>query len=959
MKNLTKNKIACAVIAVLSSVTSVQSYAADADKESEVEVITVTGIMQSLVAVAKEKKFSNYIKDSIVSEDIGKFPDANVAESLQRISGVSIDRSSGEGKQVTVRGFGPEFNTVLVNGRRMASDSPGRAFNFDTLSSELIGAADVYKTSNVRLQEGGIGSTINLHTQRPLDIGKYKAVVSAKAGYEEKSSDVSPNLFGFISNTFADDTVGVLLSVSHQERSLTQDSAVTATSPTSGRWDQLAVGADELWKFNDNQGNGAGTYLYERQHNFLRTEEERSRTGATAVIQYAPNEDITFTFDALYSYLDAENRSTDRISHHTPPNIQNLIVDENNVVTRYDMMSGPMYVQIGKKRETTVNQFGANLEWNISDSLLATFDLSTSSADLPQGGKNYYIVSRENDHIQRIDNSLGYDAPTLQNFAFNPSDSDLNGDGMVNHLDYTLGNEQIEPDPTKQRSWFAQRNGETYKDDITEVKADFIWELDSELLSNVSFGAVYSKQEKSSVQYNIPKNAGFYIGGRIDLPARLFSVENREDFLAEANGVFQSHSLAFDSEALFDYLESDEALALRDVSIGAAAGTSKAALFGTGFAPLPRLGGSYKVEEEVLSFYVNATHEGSIAEMPLVINAGLRYTSTDVDSRGYAVTFLDFAPVNGEADTLDTTYSDNPEPQDVSTDYSEILPSIDARLDITDNLVARAAFSQTLTRPEMTLLNPAAVAPNILRLSDLNATAGNANLKPTMSDNFDLSLEWYYGETDFITFGYFRKDLDGFIVNKESREGIEIPTPNHLDEITEDRSNIDGDTIFFNITRPRNLETTTVDGFEIGFQHIFSSLPGFLQHVGVNANLTYVDAEDEFDVNKFDDQIALTGLGDSKNIVLFYDDSTIEARIAYNEREEFFTRFQGVEPWFTQAYNQIDARIAYNYSENTQVFLEGTNLSNSFTRQYGRYESQFLSLDSSGRRYALGIRTSF
>ena len=120
-----------------------------------------------------------------------------------------------------------------------------------------------------------------------------------------------------------------------------------------------------------------------------------------------------------------------------------------------------------------------------------------------------------------------------------------------------------------------------------------------------------------------------------------------------------------------------------------------------------------------------------------------------------------------------------------------------------------------------------------------------------------------------------------------------------------------------------------------------------------------MSAEDEFDVNVIDNNIALPGLGDSQNIVLFYDDTKIEARIAYNNREEFFTRLQGVEPWFTEQYDQIDARVAYNITKDVQVFIEGTNLTDSFTRQHGRYDSQFLSLESSGPRYAIGARASF
>ncbi len=146
-----------------------------APADSEGEEIIVTGIRGSLANSAAIKRNSNAIVDAISTEDLGKFPDSNVAESLQRIPGVSIDRSNGEGRFVTVRGFGPAFNTVLVNGRTFASDTQGREFSFDLLAAELISGAEVYKSAQAHLQDGGIGATLNVKTPRPLDLGGFKA----------------------------------------------------------------------------------------------------------------------------------------------------------------------------------------------------------------------------------------------------------------------------------------------------------------------------------------------------------------------------------------------------------------------------------------------------------------------------------------------------------------------------------------------------------------------------------------------------------------------------------------------------------------------------------------------------------------------------------------------------------------------------------------------------------------
>ncbi|MGA9658427.1 MAG: TonB-dependent receptor plug domain-containing protein, partial [Asticcacaulis sp.] len=247
-------------------------------------VVVVTGIRKGIADAIARKKNSNEIIDSIVAEDVGKFPDSNVAEALQRISGVSIDRSGGEGQHVTVRGFGPSFNTVLINGRRLASDGAGSAFSFDLIPADLIGGADVYKSSDVSLQEGGIGSTINLRLQHPLDIRHFSAVLSAKGVYDVPSQTVSPQVFGFISNTFDGGKLGVLLSASYQQRQTSNDQVIAGQA-----YIKDAFAATDLSRiFADGKGNGAGAYTHQQQTNYNRANEKRDRLGVSAVVQYRP-----------------------------------------------------------------------------------------------------------------------------------------------------------------------------------------------------------------------------------------------------------------------------------------------------------------------------------------------------------------------------------------------------------------------------------------------------------------------------------------------------------------------------------------------------------------------------------------------------------------------------------------------------------------------------------------------
>lgn len=187
-----------ALSVAIASLFSAQAMAQQAQQpvaeQEQIEVIAVSGIRSSLKSSMEDKKSSSVVSDGIKAEDLGKFPDLNVAESLQRITGVSIDRSGGEGQAVTIRGFGPQFNTVLVNGRQLATDSGGREFNFDVLAADQITGADVYKSTSAKLQEGGIGGTINVTTARPFDYDDLRIAGSIKGMYESLSEETSPLL---------------------------------------------------------------------------------------------------------------------------------------------------------------------------------------------------------------------------------------------------------------------------------------------------------------------------------------------------------------------------------------------------------------------------------------------------------------------------------------------------------------------------------------------------------------------------------------------------------------------------------------------------------------------------------------------------------------------------------------------------------------------------------------------
>ncbi|MDX2368879.1 MAG: TonB-dependent receptor plug domain-containing protein, partial [Colwellia sp.] len=286
-----KTRLATSLSLILGASTLSPVFAAE---DANVEVIEVRGIRGSLVESMDIKRSANGVVDAITAEDIGKFPDSNIAESLQRITGVSIDRSNGEGAKITVRGMGPEFNMVTLNERQMPSvgsllpGSKGRAFDFGNISSDAVSAVEVYKTARADLPTGGIGATVNMKTARPLNSSGFKGVISAKAVHETSVEDVgddfTPEVSGLFSNTFADDTIGVLVSGSYQDRNNREQNAAV---------DNWIPNADTgTGVITDNNEREDGATWYPQNAGYGIKDTSRQRTNAQLVLQYAPTDDL-------------------------------------------------------------------------------------------------------------------------------------------------------------------------------------------------------------------------------------------------------------------------------------------------------------------------------------------------------------------------------------------------------------------------------------------------------------------------------------------------------------------------------------------------------------------------------------------------------------------------------------------------------------------------------------------
>lgn len=935
-----RNKLSHAVMTFMATMFGAREGLAQEVEQGVLEEVTVTGIRASMTRSRDVKREAGGVVDAISSEDIGKFPDTNLAESLQRISGVSIDRSGGEGQAITVRGFGPEFNTVLVNGRQIASEDMSRGFSFDTLASELVSGIVVHKTSTASMQSGGIGSTVNITTARPLDIGEFRIAGSIKELYDENSEHTTPQASLLISDTFAEDRFGVLLALSYQERQTRLNQA-----QTDGWLENTDIRQSEI---NGGAGWSGNTFLA-RNYDHKVTFEERTRKGGNLVLQFSPSDSVRLTADALYSDFDIKTDATSFGHWFTAPNLEDVVTDANGTVIDLYQEVGLATDMHAKKfdRLTETSSYGFNVSWNVNESFNLSFDVNTSNAERDAnngGGDQLSLIGYANrvrlqlmpgeilpyaSGFESADPSIYSGQQEIDGVAYNPA---VTPAGVSDYLD-----------TSNSRAHVMLRRGWAVDDDIDQFKIDGTWnEGETSGLTRAKVGVMLSQETKALERWD-NEGAGIHCTfcGYPDNPLRqtdqwVFDAGN--DFLSSVSG----HSrmphrwLRHNGEAQFAYLEG---------------------ISGVSFDAVKR-DNSFVVDEETRAVYLELDFAGELAGMPIVATAGARYESTDVEVDGTQ------APVV-RLNILDATEmlaSFGPA-QSISakTDYDALLPNFSVKLDITDTLVARFAVSQTITRPTLENMAPVTTLVTTRQGGNLAAASGNPELVPFESDNIDLSLEWYYNPSSYVAAGYFQKDVNNFIITGTEDRTFELPGGGVLlDPSTgTDVSAPDAaDTpAVFTVTLPSNGETAKVTGVELSALHTFGE-SGF----GVMANATFVDSDAELDVADITQSFAVTGLSDSLNLVGFFEKGPYQVRVAYNEREEFLqslTQRNGDGVVFVDDYYQWDISGSYDISDHLTVFFEGLNLTDEVVTKHGRFRNHFLLAEDSGRRFALGIRATF
>ncbi len=953
------------------------------------EDVVVTGIRASLREAVDIKRNGQGVVDAISAEDIGKFPDTNLAESLQRITGVSIDRQNGEGSLVTVRGFGPEFNLVTLNGRQMPTSTLGdggsapasRSFDFANLASEGIAAVEVYKTGRASIPSGGIGSSINIRTPRPLDRPGLRGSVAVKGVYDTSRNvgdPITPEVSGVISTTFADDKIGVLLSGSYQRRKSSFNQANVG-------WRDGYLGSENNWGSLAQPGTpGAAnitnrpdpTDVYEVQQNasYDLNDVDRERINGQLVLQFKPSDALTGTLDFTYSRNQVQVRNSnvgiwfnfgDTSSAWTDgPVAGPVFYTERFPVPR--PASGTTPAELGKdlsySGSLTENlsenkSFGGNLNWEAPGGVTIGLDFHHSTAESKPVNDYGSSTSVGNAIFGVARQTVNYDKDLpIISYVMAPG---------INPLNAAL----ITPTGNAFRTAY-------FKDTIDQVQLNGKYEHDDGFLDSIDFGFSYVNNRVRSAFGVIQNDTWGGAGPASDIPDDIFTLETLPDKFKGVSGA--GDPAMIQQFYTFDF---ERMVSLIDRLYKTCGGDGNC---------ISDFTTDRRIKEETVSPYVQVNTAFDLFSNPAHLIAGVRYDHTVVDSAALVPVPARTAWVSdNEFNIINSSGSDFTR---FKGDYQNWLPSVDFDVSPLRNVKLRASYSHTITRADYGSLQGGRTLDQLFRIGGGTGAQGNPGLIPYKSKNIDFSAEWYYLPESYVSVGYFHKDVKNFIgstqvntpafgltnpangpraraaaaalgpsaTTTQIRNYIAANFPSSVQVQPGGQILIFGlpedAPVNFQINTPfNNDETAKLNGWEFAVQHSFWNT-GF----GVILNYTIVNGDAVYDNTKpaTVTQFALTGLSDSANAIAFFDKYGIQARVAYNWRDEFLTA-TGINPSYVEAYGQIDASASYALTPQVSVFAEAINLTGEDRRGHRRSDRNVTFVATGDARYSAGVRFTF
>jgi len=876
--------------------------------DEEVADIVVTGFRESLGAAINLKRQSVGSVDAIVAEDIAKFPDQNLAESLQRIPGISIQRDGGEGRAITVRGLGAQFTRVRVNGMETvatstdgASANRDRAFDFNVFASELFSSLVVHKTAEASLDEGSLGAVVDLNTGNPL-AGKdgFTFVGSATASYNDLSKKWGPRLAGLMSWKSPDGRWGVALSAAYSKLDTLQMGNNTV------RWSQARFDSvDGTPCFT--QPNSGGTYLpsagcdeaalafHPRIPRYGEIAQERERLGITGSIQWAPSDATKVSIDGLFSrFRETREEKWGEVllrSNERSIDVVNPVYDSNNNLVSATLNDAWVRTEhYLRKSQTKFYQLGATWDQDVSDSFRFTLlgGFSKSDASIP------------------VETTLVFDDRDAQGYSYDYSNMKRPvltfGTSVTDPANFQLSEIRDRPSSTVNKFRTAQLRTEW---DVTEG-------------FTVKAGAVYRRFSFDTESFT--RDTVVCGNGGVD---RVLGTLNC------------SPSSAFGPSAVYGFPVTAalaEMFNLKGANAPAgtttqwlvpnlAAGTDFTNLYGR--TPTIDAGNTRSVVEETKGGYIQFDAKGDIFGLEYAANAGIRYVRTNQSSVGL----------------------NNAVPVEVSRSYEDWLPAMNIAFFPHRDFVVRASVADVMTRPSLGNLTPGGSVDGF----NYRVSFGNPNLSPFRATAYDLALEWYFAPQSIASVAIFKKDVQSFPIGQTingtfASTGLPLSVIPPSSPAAGQPERDEG----WAINTIVNGTGASLKGIELSVQAPFTFLPGFLSRFGGIANATFVDSSADYRVagpavvpggGTVSSVRNATLFGLSKrafNGTIYYEDAKFSARVSASYRSGYIDQNSGTGNVF-EGYNStinVDASMRYKLTDWIELSLEGINLTDDYRDRY-------------------------
>ncbi len=887
------------------------------DQEQVLEEVIVTGIRGSIMSSIAKKSNNSSIVEAVSAEDIGKLPDVSIADSIARLPGLAAQRLDGRAQLISIRGLSPDFTTALLNGREQVTSGNNRGVEFDQYPSELMSGVTVYKTPDASLMAQAIGGTIDMQTVRPLAYGKQAIAIGIRGEYNDlgalNSGTTATGYRGSFSyiDQFADDTVGVAFGYARM------------TSPTQEkRWNSW--GFPELGNnsFTDAAGNSVPTktLVIGGAKPFVKSN-KLTRDGLMGVLEYQPDDTFHTTLDIYYSKFkdDQRLRGVEFPLKWSGAQLQDGFTVKNGLITKgqFNGVKGVLRNDVFV-RDSKTWSLGWNTQYQVDDNWSVETDLSYSKVTRTDIAMESYSGTGRGGGNGAQDN-IGFtmtpDGGAIFTHDLNYADPTL----------FKLGGPQNWGDPLKTGSWDSQDgfiNKPTVDDELYTMRMSVERQLEDSPVSSIKAGVYYSRRKKSL------KDVGLFLTLKTypdiqAVPNKYLLKPTSLDFIGIGN-ILSYDSLAFYNDG--NYTETNASS--NDIS---------------------RSVNSWNVTEKVLTGYVMANIDTEVSAMPLTGNVGVQVVQTNQSSIGTAAS-------NGPNGifTIPITGGDK---------YTEILPSLNLKLEVEDDTFIRFGASRTLARARMDKMN----ANKSFNFNPVNNTTnatpelnspwggggGNPKLRPWMADQFDLSLEKYFGEGGYVAVAGFYKHLENYIFDSsEIFDFTGFPTGGVTPVITKGL-----------VSTPQNGNGGKIYGVELS-----ASIPGKLiaeelDGFGALFSASFTDSS----VKEFPDSKPIKLPGLSKTVVnatLYYENHGFEARISGRYRSDFVGQVSGLSlnrtTVFIKSETVFDAQVAYDFSE---VGFEGlsarfqvNNLTNqTFSTFQNGDKRQIRDFQTYGRTFLFGL----